>query len=208
MELLNQAGLIVMPAFQSADGSLRPDTCRSITDLVSLSLGCSAVVFHRWFGTLLFQLLFPEFLSSIFLTSCYTSPASNSEERENMIPRYNDLAANERTYLAWMRTSLALIAFGFLLERFDLVVRAFARSMTDGKFQMTSPLGREAGIVLVALGLLIMILSTWRFTTTTRLIKSETQETYGIRSVLLTGAIFILLAIFVLLYVTKLLNPA
>jgi putative membrane protein len=104
-----------------------------------------------------------------------------------------------------MRTSLALIAVGFLLERFDLVVRAFARSMTDGKFQMTSPLGREAGIVLVALGLLIMILSTWRFTTTTRLIKSETQETYGIRSVLLTGAIFILLASFVLLYVSKIL---
>jgi len=125
-----------------------------------------------------------------------------------MIPRYNDLAANERTYLAWMRTSLALIAFGFLLERFDLVVRAFARSMTDGKFQMTSPLGREAGIVLVALGLLIMILSTCRFTVTTRRIKSESQETYGIRSVLITGAIFILLAIFVLLYVTKLLNPS
>jgi len=125
-----------------------------------------------------------------------------------MITRYSDLAANERTYLAWMRTALALIAFGFLLERFDLVVRAFARSMTEGKFQMTSPLGREAGIILVALGLLMMILSTWRFTETTRLIKSESQETYGIRSVLITGAIFILLAIFVLLYVTRFLLPS
>ena len=134
-----------------------------------------------------------------------TGEVSGTITEKNMIPRYNDLAANERTYLAWMRTSLALIAFGFLLERFDLVVRAFARSMTDGKFQITSPLGREAGIVLVALGLLIMILSTCRFTVTTRLIKSETQETYGIRSVLITGAIFILLAIFVLLYVSKIL---
>ena len=125
-----------------------------------------------------------------------------------MITRYSDLAANERTYLAWMRTALALIAFGFLLERFDLVVRAFARSMTEGKFQMTSPLGREAGIILVALGLIMMILSTWRFTVTTRLIKSESQETYGIRSVLITGAIFILLAIFVLLYVTRFLLPS
>ncbi len=44
MELLNQAGLIVMLAFESEEGSLGPDTCRSITDLVSLSLGCSAVV--------------------------------------------------------------------------------------------------------------------------------------------------------------------
>lgn len=120
-----------------------------------------------------------------------------------MIPRYNDLAANERTYLAWMRTALALIAFGFLLERFDLVLRAFARTMTDGKLLMPHPIAREAGIVLVSLGLLVMLLSTGRFITTTRLIKSENQEAYGIRSVLVTGIIFILLALFVLLYVTR-----
>jgi putative membrane protein len=120
-----------------------------------------------------------------------------------MINRYNDLAANERTYLAWIRTSLALIAFGFLLERFDLVVRAFAKSMTDGRLQMTSPLGREAGIVLVAFGLILMLLSTWRFTVTTRLIRSAKEEVYGFRGVLLTGGIFILLAIFVLLYVAR-----
>jgi hypothetical protein len=36
----------------------------------------------RWFGTRLFQPLFPEFLSSIFFTSCFTSPTSNSEEPE------------------------------------------------------------------------------------------------------------------------------
>jgi len=120
-----------------------------------------------------------------------------------MINRYNDLAANERTYLAWIRTSLALIAFGFLLERFDLVVRAFAKSMTDGGLQMTSPLGREAGIVLVAFGLIIMLLSTWRFTVTARLIRSAKEEVYGFSGVLLTGGIFILLAIFVLLYVAR-----
>lgn len=123
-----------------------------------------------------------------------------------MITRYSDLAANERTYLAWMRTALALIAFGFLLERFDLLVRYFAKSITDGKIPMTSPLGREAGIILTFLGLLIMLLSTGRFVRTTRLIRSESQETYGIGSVLVTGVIFILLALFVLLYITRFLN--
>jgi len=57
MELLNQAGLIVMPAIQSANGSLRPDTCRYITDLVFLSLGCSAVV-----SSVVRHPPFPEFL--------------------------------------------------------------------------------------------------------------------------------------------------
>jgi putative membrane protein len=123
-----------------------------------------------------------------------------------MIPRYNDLAANERTYLAWMRTALALIAFGFLLERFDMLVRYFAKEISDGKMIMTTPHGREAGIILAALGLLIMFLSTIRFVTTTRLLKSEKEEVYATRSVLITATIFILLALFVLLYLAKILS--
>jgi putative membrane protein len=126
-----------------------------------------------------------------------------------MIPRYNDLAANERTYLAWMRTALALIAFGFLLERFDLLVRYLAKSISEGKIPLTPPgslIGREAGIILAALGLLIMLISTWRFVITTCRLKSEKEETYNILSVLITGGIFILLAVFVLLYISRFLN--
>ena len=37
-----------------------------------------------------------------------------------MIKRYSDHAANERTFLAWVRTAIAVMAFGFLIERFDL----------------------------------------------------------------------------------------
>jgi len=120
-----------------------------------------------------------------------------------MITRYTDLAANERTYLAWMRTALALIAFGFLIERFDLLVRYFAKSMVEGTIPATSPLGREAGIILAILGLLIMVISSIRFTVTTKRIRSESQEVYSFKSVILTGGIFILLAIFVLLYIIR-----
>ena len=120
-----------------------------------------------------------------------------------MITRYTDLAANERTYLAWMRTALALIAFGFLLERFDILVRYFATSVVQEKAPAISPLGREAGIILTILGLVIMVISTIRFTVTTKRIRSEIQEVYSFKSVLLTGGIFILLAIFVLLYISR-----
>ncbi len=124
-----------------------------------------------------------------------------------MITRYSDLAANERTYLAWMRTSLALIAFGFLLERFDLMISTFTSSMMDGsKSPLPPSVGKEAGILLVAIGLIIMILSTWRFIATTRLIKSESQETYGFRGVLVLGGSFIALAVFVLLYVSRMIH--
>jgi putative membrane protein len=121
-----------------------------------------------------------------------------------MITRYTDLAANERTYLAWMRTSLAMIAFGFLLERFDLLVRYFAKSVIQEKVSAISPMGREAGIILAALDLIIMVISTFRFVITTSAIRSENQEAYGIRSVLVVGAIFMALAVFVLLFITRL----
>ena len=39
-----------------------------------------------------------------------------------MIRGYSDHAANERTFLAWLRTSIAVIAFGFVIERFGLFV--------------------------------------------------------------------------------------
>jgi putative membrane protein len=121
-----------------------------------------------------------------------------------MIIRYNDLAANERTYLAWMRTALALIAFGFVIEKFDLILRTFTISV--GKFQElhSASTGRIAGIVLVILGILVMILSTYRFIRTNRHIQSENTESYGILGVLTLGIIFIILAVFVLLYITRL----
>ncbi len=40
-----------------------------------------------------------------------------------MIQRYTDHAANERTFLAWVRTAIAVMAFGFLVERFDLFLQ-------------------------------------------------------------------------------------
>ena len=48
-----------------------------------------------------------------------------------MIERYSDHAANERTFLAWVRTAIAIMAFGFLVEKFDLFVSIAAREMAD-----------------------------------------------------------------------------
>jgi hypothetical protein len=45
-----------------------------------------------------------------------------------MIERYSDHAANERTFLAWVRTAIAIMAFGFLVQKFDLFLRIANRS--------------------------------------------------------------------------------
>ena len=45
-----------------------------------------------------------------------------------MIDRYSDHAANERTFLAWVRTGIATVAFGFVVEKFNLFVRTLAEA--------------------------------------------------------------------------------
>src|SRR5215470_3041961 len=47
-------------------------------------------------------------------------------EELTVISRYTDHAANERTFLAWVRTGIATIAFGFVIEKFNLFVLTLA----------------------------------------------------------------------------------
>jgi putative membrane protein len=41
------------------------------------------------------------------------------------IERLREHQANERTFLAWLRTSITLIGFGLAINRFGLFLRAF-----------------------------------------------------------------------------------
>ena len=41
-----------------------------------------------------------------------------------MIANYTNHAANERTFLAWIRTGLAVAAFGFFLVKLNVLVDA------------------------------------------------------------------------------------
>ena len=52
-----------------------------------------------------------------------------------MIRGYSDHAANERTFLAWVRTGIAVTAFGFVIEKFNLFVltMASANSLDAGR---------------------------------------------------------------------------
>ena len=49
-----------------------------------------------------------------------------------MIRDYSDHAANERTFLAWLRTGIAVIAFGFVIEKFNLFVLAMLNATQPG----------------------------------------------------------------------------
>jgi putative membrane protein len=91
-----------------------------------------------------------------------------------MIERYSDHAANERTFLAWVRTAIAIMAFGFLVQKFDLFLRMAGQTLAIRPLRSGSQLvGTTAGLLLIVLGGAMMAFSVIRFRKTTLAIDAE-----------------------------------
>jgi putative membrane protein len=95
-----------------------------------------------------------------------------------MIANYTNHAANERTFLAWIRTGLAVAAFGFFLIKLNVFVDAVG----GGSIPHLSPedagafvavATRYAGLATVAIGSAIIARSSFVFERTRRAIDRD-----------------------------------
>ncbi|MFV8819061.1 DUF202 domain-containing protein [Haliea sp. E17] len=92
---------------------------------------------------------------------------------------YTDHAANERTWLAWIRTAIAIIAFGFIIERFELFSAYLRASVDAGK--ASAPVAQSINplaLLLVLVGIAVIVFATWRFHNHQRMIEAENDATY------------------------------
>jgi len=69
--------------------------------------------------------------------------------------------AAERTFLAWIRTGLALMGFGFAVARFRLLTGAGGVPATSGAMGHDASMG--LGMLLVALGILLNVAALIRY---------------------------------------------
>jgi len=118
-----------------------------------------------------------------------------------MIRGYSDHAANERTFLAWVRTAIAVIAFGFVIEKFNLFVLTMANANSldaERRLQLESlsgPLGRYDGLALILFGLVLVVIAATRFVRTERLLDDqEARSLSGRAEVLLSAALALIVA--------------
>lgn len=95
-----------------------------------------------------------------------------------MIHDHQNHSANERTYLAWVSLSVAIMAFGFIIERFELFLFQLNKAMGDKALFQPSVTAEWAGLGLFLLGLFLIINATWRFYQIKKMIDSEQQEDY------------------------------
>ncbi len=104
----------------------------------------------------------------------------------------SDHLANERTFLAWIRTSIGIMAFGFVVVKFSLFVKQV--SLMIGKDYVARPRGYSAliGIFLVAVGAATTILSYVRYKTTQRQLEAGQYFSSSLLLSLLTSLIFLM----------------
>lgn len=125
-----------------------------------------------------------------------------------MINRYTDHSANERTYLAWIRTSVAIMAFGFLIEKFDLFITYIGKAIGDEEhFHSSLPAG-IVGLGLFLVGVLIIVTATVRFLAYKKSIESDKSISYSVRKTsILLSSLMILLALFLFFYMAHWIIP-
>ncbi|HZS75762.1 MAG TPA: DUF202 domain-containing protein [Ktedonobacteraceae bacterium] len=115
--------------------------------------------------------------------------------------KVTDHLANERTFLAWMRTGLATITFGFVVERFGLLLRelGFKSALTNATSIHYSSI---IGVALTLLGVVMMVMALLNFLHIRRAIDAEhfhPPAAFAIILTVLASLIGVLLAIYLLL---------
>ncbi len=97
--------------------------------------------------------------------------ADRDQSLTNELARERNREAADRTLLAWIRTSLAMISLGFGIERLGQAALAF-----DGRLAGFSPLKtRLFGASLIALGVAATLAGMWEHK---RVLEAVSQDDY------------------------------
>jgi putative membrane protein len=87
-------------------------------------------------------------------------PDFRSASRENP-NRARDHLANERTFLAWVRTGVSIVVFGFAIGRFAIAIREFMG--TQARASRNAGLSVWLGTIAIIAGVLLTLVGLLRY---------------------------------------------
>jgi len=121
--------------------------------------------------------------------------------------RVSDHMANERTFLAWVRTNIGIMAFGFVIEKFGLFIKQMGLILGKSNAQsLSSSHGYSSmiGILIVGFGILMNLMAYMNFKRVEKQIDQRTtayQPSGTIYSLLIITIIIV--GIFLLIYLMQ-----
>jgi putative membrane protein len=77
--------------------------------------------------------------------------------------RATEYLANERTFLAWIRTSVAVVSLGFVLARFGVWLQELAMDRQPQMQVHRAGISLPIGVAMMILGGLLSVLAAWRY---------------------------------------------
>jgi len=84
--------------------------------------------------------------------------------KHSSLDRQREHQANERTFLAWLRTSVALIALGLATARFSIFLEEIGSAVQPDLSEQHSWFNSQLlGLSLVIFGLIVIGLAAWRY---------------------------------------------
>lgn len=111
----------------------------------------------------------------------------------------SDHLANERTFLAWIRTSIAIMGFGFVVVKFSLFIRQLSFALNEKAVVLPGKgYSSVIGIALVIIGALMALLAFIRYRNIEKRLKEGTYFPSFVLSLLMTLAIVIVSLLLIL----------
>jgi len=110
----------------------------------------------------------------------------------------NDHLANERTFLAWIRTSIAIMGFGFVVVKFSLFIRQLSVALGEKTVLPGKGYSPVIGISLVVIGAVMTLLAFVRYRNIEKHLIKGTYFPSFMLSLLLTVAILIVSLLLIL----------
>ena len=111
--------------------------------------------------------------------------------------------ANERTFLAWIRTSIGIMAFGFVVKKFVLFLKQMSLILENADIENALPPSHGysaiVGIFLVGLGTLMGLLAFIRYKKVERQIEADTYQLTSVLDLLLALSV-LAVGIFLVVY--------
>lgn len=122
-----------------------------------------------------------------------------------MIADYRDHAANERTFLAWIRTGVTIMTLGFFIEKFDVyLARLRAAASASEAVQLPTAGIHSISVVLVLLGIIILVGGTYRFVAVNRKLETaELRPNAGLGFAIALSSVLGLVGVVLLLYLLR-----